>query len=126
MLKRLLLCVVAGTVLTPTAALACGALASGGRAELSGFEALLSFNGSHEELVVTIDYEAAGSEEGFAWLMPFSSPPEVAKSSEDALRTALEMTEPPRREDHVPSVLPSRLWGVEQAERATEPVSTGR
>lgn len=99
------------TLVLSTPALACGGMVSeDGSAELDAFTALLSHDGATEELLVTVGYAAqeAASEDGpgFAWMMPLPAAPEITEADAAALRAALDITEPPRREDHVPSLLP--------------------
>jgi hypothetical protein len=107
MLRRAAVFVAAFSVLTPSAALACGVLLSGdGRAELREFQALLSFDGQMQHLLVAIGYEDPDPGEGLAWVMPFPSAPEVGYGSDAGLEAAFEITAPPLRSEHVPSVIP--------------------
>ena len=87
-----------GLLLSPQAALACGGMVSeSGGAELTGFEALLRWEGDREELVVSIGYMSGDSE--FGWLMPLPSPPKVAEAKGDLITKAFQITEPPQLEE---------------------------
>lgn len=81
-------------VLSPQAALACGAMISErGSGELTDFDALLRWDEGTEELLVTVGYVAA--EPSFAWLMPLPSVPEVEQGDASLLEEALAITTPP-------------------------------
>jgi hypothetical protein len=85
-------------VLSPQAALACGAMVSEeGQAEVTGFEALLRWDGSQEDLLVSVAY--ASSEPEFAWLMPLPSAPEVEEGDAALIEEAFAITEPPVAEE---------------------------
>jgi hypothetical protein len=77
-----------------TAALACGATVSAdGSAELQGMSALLSFNGTHEDLAVVVSYAApTGS---FVWLMPLPTTPQVSATSVAGMVDGFQITTPP-------------------------------
>lgn len=87
---------VAAAVLLPAqGVLACGGMVSeSGGAELTGFEALLRWDGSTEELLVSVAFEAADPE--FGWLMPLPSAPEVEEGDPAPIEAAFEITQPPQ------------------------------
>jgi hypothetical protein len=67
-----------------------------GQAELTGFEALLRWDGSTEEIQVSVAYTSADPE--FAWLMPLPSAPEVQEGDSALIDEAFAITEPPEPE----------------------------
>jgi hypothetical protein len=73
---------------------------------LREFQALLSFDGNTEHLLVAIGYENPDPAGGLAWLMPFPSPPDAIEGSDDGLEAAFDLSAPPLRSEHVPSVVP--------------------
>ena len=86
--------VVALLTLSPQAALACGAMVSeDGAAELTGFEALLEWDGSTEEMLVSVDFRSG--DPTFGWLMPLPSPPEIVEGDLAPIEEAYAITEPP-------------------------------
>ncbi|MDQ3990689.1 MAG: DUF2330 domain-containing protein, partial [Actinomycetota bacterium] len=95
-------------------ALACGGMVSpDGATELARFETLLVHDGATQQILTSVAYETSreygsGTEadEGFAWLMPLPSPPEVGAGDAAAIRSARSMTAPPPRDEHVPPVMP--------------------
>jgi len=100
----------AAVALAPHAAVACGGMVSStGSAELSGFSALLSYDGATEHLVVSIGYLSGGDDQGkgLAWLMPLPAVPKVTKSETAGFDSALAATDPPIRGDFVPGIIPS-------------------
>lgn len=93
-------------VLWSSPALACGGMVSGStNAELTATDALLSFDGARERLLVQVGFGGSGGE-GFGWLLPLPSSPEIDEASNEPLVAALESTRPPPRDDSVPSVFP--------------------
>jgi hypothetical protein len=79
-----------------------------GNAELTGFNSLLSFDGSTEHMVVSIGYlEGDDQGKGVAWLMPLPSVPQVTKSDQVGFQAAYAATAPPLRDDYVPGIIPS-------------------
>ena len=85
---------VALLTLSPQAALACGAMVSDkGQAELTGFEALLRWDGSTEELLVSVDFQTADS--AFGWLMPLPAAPEIVEGNLAPIERAFRISEPP-------------------------------
>jgi hypothetical protein len=93
--------------LSASPAFACGGMVSSStNAELTATTALLSFDGSTERLLVQVGFGGSGGEE-FAWLMPLPSAPDISEGSDDALLSALSLTQPPSRDEHVPDVMPS-------------------
>jgi hypothetical protein len=86
--------VVASFLLMPIQAEACGGIVSpDGKAELNGFVALLSHDGSQEDLTVAVGY--AGSGGGFAWMMPFPTKPEISRGNGTGIAIASQITTPP-------------------------------
>lgn len=68
-----------------------------GGAELTGFEALLRWDGDREELVVSVGYTSG--DPTFAWLMPLPSAPKVSEGDSDLITKAFQITEPPQVEE---------------------------
>jgi hypothetical protein len=64
-----------------------------GDAEVTGFEALLRWDGQAEELLVSVAYTSADPE--FAWLMPLPSAPEVEEGDASLIEEAFAITAPP-------------------------------
>ena len=84
-------------VLSPQAALACGAMVSeGGQTEVRGFEALLRWDQGVEDLLVSVSF--ASDDPSFGWLMPLPTAPEIEEADLTLIEEAFEITEPPREE----------------------------
>ncbi|MGH2710439.1 MAG: DUF2330 domain-containing protein [Actinomycetota bacterium] len=84
--------------LAPQAALACGAMVSEeGTAELLGFEALLRWDGTTEELLVSVDYRSG--DPTFGWLMPLPAAPDIVEGDGALIEEAFAITEPPIAEE---------------------------
>jgi hypothetical protein len=91
--------VVASFLLTPIHAGACGGIVSpDGKAELNRFVALLSHDGSFEDMTVTVGYTGSGG--GFAWMMPFPTKPEISRGDGTGIATASQITTPPTPSDY--------------------------
>ena len=81
--------------LTASPAVACGGLVSpNGSAEMGGFSALISFDGAKEDLIAGVLYQNAHSD-GFGWLMPLPSAPQITPGDPSGLTAAQAITEPP-------------------------------
>lgn len=88
------LAALAVAALTAAPALACGIMVSEeGAAELSGFEALLSWAGGNQTILVAVSYESP--EDEFAWMMPFPVAPDVAEGDLEPILAAREISTPP-------------------------------
>jgi Uncharacterized protein conserved in bacteria (DUF2330) len=97
--------VVASFLLMPIQADACGGIVSpDGKTELNGFVALLSHDGSLEDLTVAVGYQGSG--DGFAWMMPFPTKPEISLGDSTGIVTASQITTPPTPSQYSPFGLP--------------------
>jgi uncharacterized protein DUF2330 len=77
-----------------TAALACGGMVSAdGTADMQGMSALLSYDGTSEDLAVVVSYAAPSGQ--FAWLMPLPAAPQISQTSSQGLIAGFRITTPP-------------------------------
>jgi Uncharacterized protein conserved in bacteria (DUF2330) len=84
-----------------TAALACGATVSAdGTAELQGMSALLSYDGSREDLAVVVSYAAPTGP--FVWLMPLPTTPQISATSVAGMVDGFQITTPPLESGYQP------------------------
>jgi hypothetical protein len=78
---------------------ACGGMISpDGRTELNQFVAILSHDGSVEDLTVAVGYTGSGG--GFAWMMPFPATPQISRGDATGIQRALQITTPPTPLDY--------------------------
>ncbi|HEX4215398.1 MAG TPA: DUF2330 domain-containing protein [Candidatus Dormibacteraeota bacterium] len=86
--------------LSASAVAACGAMVSptGANDRVQGFDAMISFDGSREQVLTQVAYntpEGQRPASSFGWLMPLPAAPEVARGDIDQLDIALAITTPP-------------------------------
>ena len=92
-----------------TAALACGMTVSAdGATDLQGMSALLSFDGTHEDLAVVVSYAAPTG--AFAWLMPLPATPQISPTSIQGLSNGFRITTPPLESAY--TLQPNAPYGV--------------
>ena len=83
-------------VLSPQAALACGAFVSdSGRVELTGIEGLVRWDGTTESLLVSVSFQTDDAKVG--WLMPLPAAPEIEESDRTLIDEAIAITTPPQQ-----------------------------
>jgi Uncharacterized protein conserved in bacteria (DUF2330) len=64
-----------------------------GTADMQGMSALLSYDGSREDLAVVVSYAAPSGQ--FAWLMPLPAAPQISQTSTQGLIDGFKITTPP-------------------------------
>src|ERR1700730_7833117 len=93
---KIVMAALAGVALAApgTAALACGATVSAdGSAELQGMSALLSYDGTREDLAVVVSFAAPTGP--FVWLMPLPATPQISATSTQGMIDGFQITTPP-------------------------------
>lgn len=86
--------------LSGSAVAACGAMVSpqGANDRVQGFDAMISFDGSREQVLTQIAYNTPQGQRpaaSFGWLMPLPAAPAVGRGDVDQLDLALAITTPP-------------------------------
>ncbi len=88
-------------LLSPQAALACGAMVSDeGQVEIVGFDAMIDWDGSTEELLVKVVFQS--NDPSFAWLMPLPAQPEIEQGDLIRFEEAERISRPPDLSDVAP------------------------
>ena len=97
MLSGLLALAAVGLATSP--ALACGGLVSpNGSADMSGFAAMISYDGTTEDALVGVLYQNSPATD-FGWLLPLPSQPAITDGDPSGIVRAEEITRPPEPPD---------------------------